>query len=258
MANIQRPLKTFGTREYVSEVAAAPGNEAPILSSEVDLDLNTIYDAWNQQGSNIKPGSVVDGMLGPGSVGLSNMKPNSVDSSKIVDGSIAAADLGPGSVTTDKILDANVTKAKLEIGGSVWDIGHHHRSRDNIDIGATGGHAGYLSVPIIRTHGSTFASFLTVRVYLMGTAVVSGGPGIDVHAQLVRDGSEIVADMYGFAQGSAAGNPVPQELPWTIFYESVIGTLDTLDHNYTVNVFSLGPTVLGRLRAGNLTLIACT
>jgi hypothetical protein len=44
---IQRPLKTYGTRKYVDEVAAAPNNTDPILASEVDADLDTMYTAFN-------------------------------------------------------------------------------------------------------------------------------------------------------------------------------------------------------------------
>jgi hypothetical protein len=44
---IQRPLKTYGTRSYVAEVAAAPNNTDPILASEVDADLDTMYTAFN-------------------------------------------------------------------------------------------------------------------------------------------------------------------------------------------------------------------
>src|SRR5262245_1648580 len=65
MAVIQRPVKTYGTRSYVSEVAAAPGNQDPILSNEVDGDLDTIYSAWNAgvDAVNIKDGAVARAKL---------------------------------------------------------------------------------------------------------------------------------------------------------------------------------------------------
>jgi hypothetical protein len=67
MASIQRPVKTYGTRSYVAEVAAAPGNLDPILSSEVDADLDTIYAAWNggTDTVNLKDGSVTFAKLAP-------------------------------------------------------------------------------------------------------------------------------------------------------------------------------------------------
>lgn len=60
MATIQRPVKTYGTRSYAAEVAAAPGNEDPVLAVEVDGDLDTIYAAWNGGADtvNLKDGSV--------------------------------------------------------------------------------------------------------------------------------------------------------------------------------------------------------
>jgi hypothetical protein len=60
MATIQRPVKTYGTRSYVAEVAAAPGNLDPVLSNEVDADLDTIYAAWNGgvDTVNVKDGSI--------------------------------------------------------------------------------------------------------------------------------------------------------------------------------------------------------
>jgi len=60
MATIQRPVKTYGTRRYVDEVAAAPLNEDPILANEVDGDLDTVYAAWNGGADtvNIKDGAV--------------------------------------------------------------------------------------------------------------------------------------------------------------------------------------------------------
>lgn len=83
MATIQRPIKTYGTRRYVDEVALAPSNEDPVLANEVDADLDTVYAAWNAGADtvNIKDGAVtrakldtavgavVDGTF-PGAIGL--------------------------------------------------------------------------------------------------------------------------------------------------------------------------------------------
>jgi hypothetical protein len=67
MATIQRNVKTFGTRSFVGEVAAAPSNYAPILSNEVDADLDTVYSAWNggMDSVNLKDGSVTYAKLAP-------------------------------------------------------------------------------------------------------------------------------------------------------------------------------------------------
>jgi hypothetical protein len=66
MAVIQRPVKTYGTRTYAAEVAAAPGNLDTILATEVDGDLDTMYGAWNGGADtvNIKDGAVTSPKLG--------------------------------------------------------------------------------------------------------------------------------------------------------------------------------------------------
>jgi hypothetical protein len=60
MATIQRPIKTYGNRNYVAEVNAAPANYDPVLANEVDADLDTVYAAWNGGADtvNIKDGAV--------------------------------------------------------------------------------------------------------------------------------------------------------------------------------------------------------
>src|SRR5215475_1824264 len=67
MATIQRPLKTYGNRTYVAEVAAAPSNQDPILANEVDGDIDTMYSAWNGGADtvNIKDGAVTYAKLAP-------------------------------------------------------------------------------------------------------------------------------------------------------------------------------------------------
>jgi hypothetical protein len=67
MATIQRPVKTYGNRTYAAEVAAAPSNEDPILATEVDGDLDTMYAAWNAGADtvNIKDGAVTYAKLAP-------------------------------------------------------------------------------------------------------------------------------------------------------------------------------------------------
>jgi hypothetical protein len=67
MATVQRNVKTYGNRSFVGEVASAPSNYAPVLSNEVDADLDTIYSAWNggADSVNIKDGSVSFAKLAP-------------------------------------------------------------------------------------------------------------------------------------------------------------------------------------------------
>jgi hypothetical protein len=67
MATIQRNVKTYGTRKFVDEVSAAPSHYAPVLSNEVDADLDTVYAAWNGgvDAVNIKDGSITFAKLAP-------------------------------------------------------------------------------------------------------------------------------------------------------------------------------------------------
>jgi hypothetical protein len=67
MATIQRNVKTYGTRSFVGEVSAAPSNYAPILSNEVDADLDTVYAAWNggADSVNVKDGSITYAKFAP-------------------------------------------------------------------------------------------------------------------------------------------------------------------------------------------------
>jgi len=256
MANIQRNIKTFGTRTFAAEVAAAPGNKVPILSAEVDADFDTVFQAWN---GGVGLGDIADGSVGTnqianGAVTNAKLGADAVTSDKIKDGEVKEADLATDAVTTVKIKDLNVTKAKLEIGASLWSVGAQNRSRDNINIGAGGATAtSYLSLPNIKARAVPFTSFITTRIYLMGTAIVPDAAGLDIHARLMRDGSVVVDDFYGWCQSDGS-----QEAPWTIFWESLVATPDVNNHNYTVDVLTIGPGHLGSLRAGNITMIAYT
>jgi hypothetical protein len=96
MATIQRNVKTFGTRSFVSEVSAAPSNYAPVLSNEVDADLDTVYAAWN------------------GGTDTVNLKDLSVTTPKLADAAVTSAKIAanlPGS-----LLAADSITAR-EIGG---------------------------------------------------------------------------------------------------------------------------------------------
>lgn len=246
MANIQRPIKTFGTRKYVTEVAAAPGNLAPILSAEIDLDLDTIYNAWNGgvSGADIAPGSITLAQLGPGSVdsskivdgsiALADLGPNCVNSSKIVDGSIAAVDLGANCVTTAKILDKNVTKDKLEVGASIWSSGGQRKALayPGTDI-TSRTESAFLTASAIsgRAPGGAFGIILLVRVSVYGMLTSADASTMQFGITLRRDGAQIQS-MFRHGGGSNA--------PWTLYFEEYTTAPDGNPHNYTVDVGSSG------------------
>jgi hypothetical protein len=133
MADILRPLKTFGSRTYADEVAAAPGNRAPILSAEVDADLDLLYNTWNAGVGvgDIKPGSVgpnelandavTSAKIKDGEVKLNDLAADSVDSSKIVNGSITSDDLGANSVTVFKIAPGSTVRTRSQVDIAAQD-----------------------------------------------------------------------------------------------------------------------------------------
>src|SRR5215467_6780976 len=105
MATIQRPVKTYGTRTYAGEVAAAPGNEDPILATEVDADLDTMYAAWNGGADtvNLKDGSVTEAKLAVDAhlwtISGTTIKPFDASKAVAIPGSATAASLLLGSLT---------------------------------------------------------------------------------------------------------------------------------------------------------------
>jgi len=114
MATIQRPVKTYGNRNYAGEVASAPNNTDPILANEVDGDLDTIYAAWNggTDTVNIKDGSVTEAKLATDAhlwtISGTTIRP--VDATKAV--AILGGAAGAGVATV--ILGSNTAKARVQ------------------------------------------------------------------------------------------------------------------------------------------------
>jgi len=114
MATIQRPVKTYGNRNYAGEVASAPNNTDPILANEVDGDLDTIYAAWNGgvDTVNIKPGSVTEACLATDAhlwtIAGATIKP--FDPTKAV--AVLGGAAGAGVATV--ILGSNTAKARVQ------------------------------------------------------------------------------------------------------------------------------------------------
>lgn len=254
MANVERGIKTFGTRQFATERAAAPGNKAPILSAELDQDFNTIYEAWNAgiEVGDLKPGFIIThAMLGvdavesnnikDGTITLNDLGSNSVDSSKIVNGSIAAIDLGSDSVTTVKILDGNVTTAKLAPGATVYTSGKHRRSNESVNItNATS--SNFLSVANIRARST---GMVLIRVYAYGILAIN-----DTTDETY--GIRINRDAVNFAVFFQKGQGV--NIPWTIYFDDIL-TTDTNPHTYSVDVYGSGNGFC-ILQGGSLVLMA--
>lgn len=247
MGNIARGTKTYGTTQFATERAAAPGNKAPILSAEVDLDFNTIYQAWNDgiDITDLKPGFVIGhAQLGTdavesnniknGTIKLEDMGPDSVDSSKIKDLSILAGDLAADSVITSKILDKNVTKEKLAVGASIWSAGGQRKALayPGTDITSRTESAFLTATGISgRAPGGAFGIILNIRVAVYGMLTSADASTMQFGITLRRDGAQFQS-MFRHGGGNNA--------PWTLYYEDYITAPDGNPHNYTVDVGSSG------------------
>jgi hypothetical protein len=105
MSYITRPTKQGGATTYQGKVSAG---YSTILASEMDLDLDTIYSAWNTgvDTVNIRDGSITGSKLAPGAVG----------SRELADGGIQTVDIGAQQVTTPILADLSVTTGKIAAG----------------------------------------------------------------------------------------------------------------------------------------------
>ena len=257
MADIQRPIKTFGTRKYASERAAAPGNKAPILSAELDLDLDTVYNAWN---TGVGIGDIAAGAVGPaeiaaGAVTNAKLGANAVTTDKILDGTIIAGDLATDSVTAVKILAGAVTNPKLgagavtvdkmAAGASAYSSGKHRRQGENVDISSRT-EAGYLSVANISARSTTAfpLGFLVIRAYVYGQF---SAPSADatLGIRLNRDATNIQVH-FRKGQGNNA--------MWSIYYDDIISVPDANPHAYSIDVYSTD--AFATVQGGSLVLMA--
>src|SRR4029453_16515403 len=97
MATIQRNVKTFGTRSFVGEVAAAPSNLAPILPNEAEADLDTVYAPGTRGADtvNIKDGAVTYAKLAtdakPWTISGATLTPTDTTKTVVVPGVNAGA-----------------------------------------------------------------------------------------------------------------------------------------------------------------------
>jgi len=60
---LQRPVKTGNVRSFTAQVQALAPDEAPILATEVDGDIDTLIAAWNSPTSTFPPGGAAGGSL---------------------------------------------------------------------------------------------------------------------------------------------------------------------------------------------------
>jgi hypothetical protein len=233
MATIQRNVKTYGTRSFVGEVAAAPSNIAPVLSNEVDADLDTVYAAWNGgvDSVNIKSGAIgptqlaTDAVTRPAisnwAVGTDEIEDRAVTRPKIAQAAISSFELGVNAVSrpaidswavgTDEIEDRVITEAKIALGA----VGTAEIAPGAVVPDMRGGNvlAGGL-VTTTATSVLTFPGITTRGGSVLGLAVLGGGiigrPALagNVQVQWVRDGAVSVF-IYLINVSAAVTVPIP-------------------------------------------------
>lgn len=118
MAIIARPAKQGGATTYQGKVAQG---FTKILSAEVDADLNTIFDAFNDgvDAVNIRPNAITADKIAPDQLGpreLADDLPGSI----LATGAITAREIGTDAVGSDEILAGSVTRAKLAPDADLW------------------------------------------------------------------------------------------------------------------------------------------
>jgi Chaperone of endosialidase len=112
---LQRPLKTNNTRTYVDEVTSVAPADAPILAPEVDADLDTLYNAWNNPASAFPPTGPAGGSVLAGTYPNPTLAANAVWTANILD--LAVTDAKITSVAWAKVTGAPTIPTTLPPSG---------------------------------------------------------------------------------------------------------------------------------------------
>lgn len=247
MATIQRPLKLYGTRKYVDEVAADADHKAPILSIEVDADLDTIYTAWNGgvDGVNIKPGVITTGHIADGQVTdgkISSLswdkvtgkptyypiQPGAISTSQISDGAVTGAKIADGTITTADIADGQITKYKIATGQSLFNPPQHAQADGPNNLAIPFGQRAICGL----SYGAR--SYTYCIGFVSGIAFSTGTGSATLRAYLMAQGAQI-ADTY-----ISLNIAVNQFYPWTLAMLGVaLGT-----GSYSLDIAATGSNLL--------------
>ena len=112
MSILSRPAKQGGATTYQEKVAQG---YKTILASEMDADLNTLYDAWNDgvDAVNIRDNAITADKIAPNQIGPRELVDNLTGADILAVDAITARELAPDSVGTVELVNGSVTAAKL-------------------------------------------------------------------------------------------------------------------------------------------------
>ena len=202
MSTIERPTKTYGTRKFVSEVAAAPGNYAPILSAEVDADIDTIFNAWNLGVDTV---NVKDN-----SVSTAKLQDLAVTTTKLADGSVTSAKIQDNSISTNDLANGSVTVAKIQVGQTAYQT-RAQAVPAGAFVNSPSGYVTFVSFPALVMRGGLVMLFGNI-----GWRINMSIGNYNVVLVWLRSGTIVQAVQYNIGCNSSCQVPlpVPQIFDW--------------------------------------------
>jgi hypothetical protein len=207
MGLIVRPPKTGGSSKYQTEVAAGA---LAILDTEVDQDLDTIYNLVNGNISN-------DNVSGTAAIDYAKLN---------LTGRIKGADLQaspPFTLPAGTVIPPlSVDKTMMKIGASIWSIDVSH---------SPGGAFGAAEVVLNDFTFTSRGGLAVIIATLQGTIVQSAAGSGNYQARLLLDGVEIAkatssAGLVGFVFSGGAEHFMPLSTT-VIGWNFTFGTLPT-------------------------------
>lgn len=171
-----------------------------ILASEVNDDLNTVFNAVN------------------GNLDAANLADNAVTTVKITDANVTTAKIADLNVTTAKIAAANVTTAKLAVAATQ---NARVEATPSISLNITSSETTVVTLPSLTTRGGPVEIFGSIAWYC---SIDSGGGGVqdlaNVIIRLKRDGTTRMTWHFSTVPSSSVSAALQLPLPPVIYGEA--------------------------------------